>query len=125
MTASVHKFVTTGDTNLRLVNALADSPPKFKGIIAVNTAAYAIFVKLYWFKPTASAPAPTVGTTVPQLTILLPALATSGGGVQFQDSDGSVGGDGQLWVAVTKLAADSDTTAVVAGDGIISLLIDP
>jgi len=122
MTASVYRLVTTGSTNL---NKVRDSVATVKGIIAVNTAAYEIFVKLYWFKPTATASAPVVGTTPPQVTIAIPALGTATGGLQEAWPDGFNGGDGNLWIAVTKLAADSDTTAVVAGDGLISLLVDP
>ena len=122
MTATVFRLVTGATTNLTKVR---DYPTTVKGIIAVNTAAYAIFVKLYWFAPTASAPAPTVGTTPPQVTIEIPALSTTTGGVLQSFTEGFTGGNGNLWIAVTKLAADSDTTATVAGDGLISLLVDP
>lgn len=121
MTARVVRLVTAGSTNLTKVS---DGPSVVKGLAAVNTAAYAIFIKLYWFAPTASAAAPTVGTTAPQVTIELPALGTTTGGVQQSWPDGFVGGNGNLFMAVTKLAADSDTTAVLAGDGLISLLVD-
>lgn len=122
MTATVFRLTTGSSTNLTQVR---NSPSTVKGIIAVNTAAYAIFVKLYWFVPTATASAPTVGTTLPQVTILIPALGTTTGGIQQSFTEGFSGGNGNLWIAVTKLAADSDTTAVVAGDGLISLLVDP
>lgn len=121
MTATVKRIVTAGSTNLQQLNTLADSPPKLKGWIIVNTAAYAIFVKFYWFKPTATAAAPTVGTTAPQITVQIPTVAMDAQSF----TEGMIGGDGQLWIAVTKLAADSDTTAVVAGDGLLSILIDP
>jgi hypothetical protein len=115
-------LVTGGSTNL---NQVRNAPAKVKGIIAVNTAAYAIFVKLYWFKPTASASGPTVGTTAPNVTIAIPALGTTTpSGIAQSFTDGFTG-DGNLFIAVTKLPADSDTTAVVAGDGLISLLVDP
>lgn len=120
MTASIRKLATAGSTNLTLID---DDPTKVVGLIAVNTAAYAIFVKLYWFKPTASAEAPTVGTTVPDVTIEIPALGTTTGGVQETWPEG-FSGAGKLYMAVTKLAADSDATAVVAGDGLISLLYE-
>lgn len=122
MTASVYRLVTANTTNL---NQVRSGPSKVRGIIAVNTAAYAIFVKLYWFQPTASAAAPTVGTTPPSATIELPALGTTTGGVMQNFTEGFIGGSGNLYIAVTKLAADSDTTAVAAGDGLISLLVDP
>lgn len=122
MTATVFRLVTASNTNLTPVR---NSPATVKGIIAVNTANYAIFVKLYWFVPTATAAQPTVGTTAPQVTIEIPALGTTTGGIERSFTEGFSGGNGQLFVAVTKLAADSDTTAVVAGDGLISLLVDP
>lgn len=122
MTASVYRLVTANTTNL---NQVRSTPAKVKGIIAVNTAAYEIFVKLYWFRPTASATGPTVGTTPPHATIAIPALGTTTGGVMQSFTEGFQGGDGNLFIAVTKLAADTDTTAVAAGDGLISLLVDP
>jgi hypothetical protein len=122
MTASVYRLVTAGSTNL---NQVRNGPANVKGIIAVNTAAYEIFVKLYWFRPTASATGPTVGTTPPDVTIALPALGTTTGGVMQSFADGFTGKTGNLFIAVTKLAADTDTTAVLAGDGLISLLVDP
>lgn len=122
MTDQVYKFVTAGSTNLQQVR---NGPATFKGLVAVNVAAYEIFVKLYWFVPTASASGPTVGTTSPHLTIAIPALGTTTGGKEVLPADGIGGNAGNLWVAVTKLAADSDTTAVSSGDGIISLLVNP
>lgn len=121
MTAQVFRLVTAGSTNLTKVK---DSPAVVKGIVAVNTAAYAIFVKLYNWRPTAAAPTPTVGTTAPAVTIEIPALGIASGGVQQSWPDGFSVGDANLFLAVTKLAADSDTTVVVAGDGLISLLYE-
>lgn len=90
------------------------------GITAVNTAAYAIFIKAYWFTPGAgSADAPTVGTTVPNATWQVG--ATSGIDLDFGNARTKSNGD--LWIAVTKLAADSDTTAVASGDGLITFWI--
>ncbi len=119
MTSSVLKLTTAGSTNLTKVGG----PQKLKGLIGVNTAAYEIFVKFYWFIPTASAEAPTVGTTVPDMTIGIPALGTTTGTVNAYFQDG-VMKNGVLYFAVTKLAADTDTTVVVAGDGIISVLYE-
>lgn len=122
MTATVFRLVTAATTNLTKVR---DGPATVKGIIAVNTAAYAIFVKLYWYVPTNAAPTPTVGTTAPHVTIELPALGTTTGGIERSFTEGFSGGNGQLWMAVTKLATEADATVVVAGDGLISLLVDP
>jgi hypothetical protein len=120
MTARVLKLSTAASTNLTLVK---DGPANVKGLIGVNTAAYAIFVKLYWYIPTAAAPAPTVGTTIPDVTIEVGALGTATGGIQESWPDGFTK-SGQLYLAVTKLAADNDATAVVAGDGILTLLYE-
>ena len=120
MSASVpYKFNTTASTNLQVVRA--GQTANVKGIVAVNTAAYEIFVKCYW---TGSTPtAPTVGTTVPALTFAVPALGTTSGGLTVSFPDG-ITMNGQLYVAVTKLAADTDTTATAAGDGIVTILVE-
>ncbi len=123
MTATVFRLVTLSTTNLVQVRT---GPATVKGIIAVNAAAYAIFVKLYWYVPTSAAPTPTVGTTAPNVTIAIPALGTTtASGVMQSFTEGFSGGNGNLWMAVTKLATEADATAVVAGDGLISLLVDP
>lgn len=125
MTASVFRLVTGASTNLTKVRSNA---AKVKGFAFTNTnATYAIFVKLYWYTPTPSAPTPTVGTTVPDVTIGVPAVtATTGGGTITESfPDGFSARQGDLWIAVTKLVADSDTTAVGAGDGLVSLLVEP
>lgn len=120
MTATVFKLNTGASTNL---TKLKDLPANLKGIAAVCTAAYAIFVKFYWYTPTAAAPAPTVGTTVPDMTIEVPALGTTTGGVLQSWPDG-ISKAGLLFMAVTKLATDADTTVVVAGDGLISVIYE-
>lgn len=109
---------------------IKDNNPMFKGVIATNTAAYEIFIKLYWYWPLEDKvnQQPVVGTTVPSITIPVPALGTTTGAQIQYFRDGIQGGSGlggSLWVAVTKLAADTDTTQVVAGDGIITILTDP
>ena len=116
MASVPYKFTTANTTNLQPVRA--GQTANLKGIVAVGTAAYEIFVKLYWTNT-----APTVGTTVPNLTFAVPALGTTTGGLTASFPDG-ITGNGELWVAVTKLAADTDTTVVVAGDGIITLLVE-
>lgn len=116
-----YKFTTVNTTNLQRIKPYQSN---LSGIVCVNTAAYAIFVKLYWFQPTAAAASPTVGTTVPDYTFLVPALGTTTGGLQWDLSQGLPTKAGELWVAVTKLAADTDTTVVVAGDGIITIQVE-
>jgi len=71
-----------------------------------NNAAYTVFLKLY-----NKASAPTVGTDTPTWTIPIPA----GGGFSHYFQHGRPDATGIAY-AITKLQADSDTTAVVAGD---------
>lgn len=75
------------------------------GIACSNTGAAAAFVKLY-----NKASAPTVGTDVPVLTITVPASGT------VQVDWGALGYRFSLGIAlaITNLAADTDTTAVAA-----------
>jgi len=121
MAAGIRKLTTANTTNL---TKLKEGQATLKGIAALNTTAAAIFLKFYWFNPTqAAAAAPTVGTTVPDITIELPALGTTTGNVLQSWPDG-VSKAGELYLAVTNLAADSDNTAVAAGAGIISVFYE-
>lgn len=115
-TATVFKLTTAGTTNLTRLAGCS----KLNGIEVTNTAAYAIFVKIFWDRGLAI---PTVGTTVPDLVITCPAAATSGGNTS-RDWSGGITGNGQLWACVTKLAVVTDTTVTVAGDGIIAFLVE-
>lgn len=120
MTAAVKKLNTANTTNL---TKLKDNPGTLKGIACTNTTAAAIFLKFFWYVPTASAPTPTVGTTVPDITIEVPALGTTTGTVLQSWPDG-LQRAGELWLAVTNLAADNDNTAVAAGAGLISVFFE-
>lgn len=121
MSSSIPFSITTGaSTNLTKIGTPGGQTANLKGWNITNTAAYAIFVKLYWSRDNS---VPTVGTTVPTMTITCPAAATSGGGTTIDLSDG-VTGNGPLWCWITKLAAATDTTATVAGDGIVTLFIE-
>jgi hypothetical protein len=110
-----YHFTTAGTTNLTQITT-GNRSNDYKGCYAANTAAYAIYLKLYWQGNSNSAP--VVGTTVPNATIQIPITGLND---HIRDALTSVG---PLWVAVTKLAADTDTTAVVAGDGVITLLLE-
>lgn len=121
MACSTYAFATAGSTNLQTVKS--GNTANLKGICATNVAAYEVFVKLYWFVPTSSAIAPTVGTTVPNMIIAVPALGTTTGGLNVSWPDG-INDNGQLWVAVTKLGTVADTTAVLANDAFIALLVE-
>jgi hypothetical protein len=119
MLANPLKLATAGTTNLTLLKS--GQNVNLVGVLGVNTAAYEIFVKFYWMSGTLTAIPPVVGTTVPNLTLPIPALGTTTGVANYYWSDGITFG-GPCYFAVTKLAADSDTTVVVAGDGLITIL---
>jgi hypothetical protein len=96
----VNSAATTNATSLKA------SAGNIYEIRLFNVAAYDVFVKFY-----DKASAPTVGTDTPTWTIPLKA------GTGFSDSYGN--GDSfanGIAYAITKLQADSDTTAVAAGD---------
>lgn len=118
MTALVFKLNTLASTNLTKVKDI--STGVLKSFDGVNTTAAAIYLKVYWYTPTAANPAPTVGTTVPDLTIQIPALGTTTGN-ENRDWASGLQKAGQLWIAVTTLPADNDATAVGAGAGLITL----
>jgi len=82
-----------------------------QALYATNTGATAAFVKLY-----NKATAPTVGTDVPEMIIPVPAAVSGVPGVA-QISPGFNGYRFALGlgIAITGAAADSDTTAVAAG----------
>lgn len=97
--SAVNSAATTNATSVKSSAGTAYS------VTASNTGAAAAFVKLY-----NKASAPTVGTDVPVLTIPVPA----GGVVNI--NLGSMGHrfTTGIALAITNLAADSDTTAVAA-----------
>jgi hypothetical protein len=119
-TSTPYKFNTTASTNLQQISGASETA-KIAGLIAQNTAAYDIFIKAYWSR---QGEVPVVGTTIPDLTIGIGAPSTTvTPGQQFNSIANPVGRMGQLWIWVTKNAADTDTTATAAGDGIITLLL--
>jgi hypothetical protein len=115
MAAVPFKFTTTASTNLQPIRATMTA--NLKGFSVANVAT-AIYIKLFWFTPTASATGITVGTTVPNLTIGVAASAN----VTQSFPDG-VTGEGQLWVAVTAAAADSDSANAASG-AVVTLLVE-
>jgi len=120
MQTAIPVRVTTGaTTNLTNLGQAGSMAAVLRGLNVTNTAAYAIFVKFWWG---AQGAVPTVGTTVPDMVVTCPAAATSGGGT-FLSMPAPLVKNGQLWMWVTKLAADSDTTATVAGDGLITVFL--
>ena len=107
----------TGNNLSRLSSAATTNATSVKAsagnlfsIIATNTAAYDVFLKLY-----DKASAPTVGTDTPVATINIKTVST----FQFSKENGLRFANG-IAFAITKLAADSDTTALAAGDLLLS-----
>ena len=101
--ATYSRVVSGASTNATNLKASAG------GIAAIdlfNVAAYTVFLKLY-----NKASAPTVGTDIPVWTIPIQA----GGGFSREFLQGEYFATGIAY-AMTKLQADSDTTALAAGD---------
>jgi len=121
MASVPYKFTLASSNNLQPVRA--GQGGNLKGYSAVVIAAYPVFIKLYWFVPTAAAPTPVVGTTVPNMTIEV-GVPSTGVGHNEQSWPDGVTGNGQLWVAVTKVATDADNTSTTAGDAVITLLVE-
>lgn len=86
--------------------SLKASSGQVYSIDVYNSAAYSVYLKLY-----NKASAPTVGTDTPVMTIPI----ASGGGYSKTWQTGFPFSTGIAY-AITKAQADSDTTAVVAGD---------
>jgi hypothetical protein len=111
MASMKFRQVSLASTNLQSVKgALAN----LKGALIINTNAAARFVKLY-----DATDQPTVGTTVPALTIEVPAS-----GQLFLAWPDGINFGHTMWMATTVNAVDSDSTAVGAGDLITQLFYE-
>lgn len=119
--SSVFKLSSTNSTNLTMIG---NSPNiDCYGWNIVNTNAAARFVKLYWGSPgkwSSSGETPTVGTDIPSITIEVPALGTTTGSTTAY-FPGGLGNNGYMWMATTTTAPDNASTAVGAGDLLISI----
>lgn len=125
MTARAHHFVTLNTNNLQQIPGSAQ---KLIGASLANTTNTAFYVKFWWFDPiVGGAQSPTVGTTVPDFVIQVPPLdAATGapGSVTPSWPAGLLMAMTPLWVACVTGSADSDNTAVAAGQGNINLLLE-
>lgn len=101
--ATVSRVTSAATTNATSLKASAGS---LVNIDLFNNAAYTVFLKFY-----NKASAPTVGTDTPVWTIPIPAGA--GYSREFLQNKPFATG---IAYAITKLQADSDATAVAAGD---------
>lgn len=118
MSYPVFKLTSLATTNLNQVGQNQNTD--LYGWSIVNTNAAARYVKLYWGVPgrfSGGGDVPTVGTDVPTITIECTPAGTSN-----QSFSRGVGNQGTLFLATTTLPADTDATAVGAGDLIISLV---
>ncbi|MCP3709726.1 hypothetical protein M3I54_22545 [Paraburkholderia sp. CNPSo 3274] len=111
MSASVFRQVSAATTNLAQVKPYAGN---LAGYLILNTNAAARYVKLY-----DSTDQPVVGTTVPKLTIQIPASSEAVLSLAIPANFSHT-----MWMATTVNAADSDATVVGAGDLITQLLVE-
>lgn len=111
MSSKKLKRTSTADTNLTTVQGLGGN---LRGVIANNTNAAARFLKFY-----DSADAVVVGTTVPVITVTLAPTALTTifptDGINFKLG---------IVMALTTGIADTDNTAVGAGDVILTVLFE-
>ena len=110
---SVSRLIAANTTNATLVKA---APGTVNGWHLANPAAYAVYLKLY-----DSATTPTAGAGTPKLTIGVPAGAMGTINLGSDPAEAIVFLSG-IGFTITKLAADADTTVVVAGDLVANLL---
>ena len=109
---SVSRLIAANTTNATLVK---DKLGTVNGWHLANPAAYAVYLKLY-----DSATIPTAGAGTPKLTIGIPAADAVGINLGSDPNEAIVFTSG-IGFTITKLAADADTTVVVAGDLIANL----
>lgn len=109
--ATPGRLVSAATTNATSVKASAGT---LHTLVAVNTTATLKYVKFY-----NKASAPTVGTDTPVQTFAVPGN-TAGAGVAVPIPTQGLNFSTGIAFAITGAAADADTTAVGAGDVIIS-----
>jgi hypothetical protein len=107
----IHRRISDASTNAQSVKASAG---QVYVIDATNTNAAPRYLKLYNL-----ATAPTVGTSTPVMTLMIPGN-TAGAGRILSDAHGFAFGTG-IASAITTGAADSDTGAVAANEVIFHL----
>ena len=119
MSANIFKQTSAAGVNLTRVKVVGAN---LLGGLIINTNAAARCVKLYFFLPgTSGQDVPTVGTTVPSLTIQCAASSMTPIAPGLTQG---VSMKGDLWMATTVNPADTDATAVGAADLITQLFIE-
>lgn len=96
-----------GITGTPVATAIKTAPGIVTRVAAYNQAAYAVSIKFY-----DTAAAVTVGTTVPKTTIVVPATTR----IDLSLVNDPLRFDNGIAFTVTKLVADTDTTALAADD---------
>lgn len=109
---NVTRVLAAGTTNATLVRA---KPAAVNGWYLYNSAAYAVFLKLY-----DSATIPTAGAGTPVITIGVPAGAAANVDFGTSPENGVAFANG-IGLTITKLVADNDTTVLVANDIVVNL----
>lgn len=99
------------------VLTLMGSFTEFYGAVGTNAEAY--YIKIYWQGNT-NTPI-VIGTTVPNITIPVPASPTSITGFCLSRA---VILQGPMYYTVTKSAADTDATALSTGGDVITLFVE-
>lgn len=90
-----------------------------QGVCASNAeTSTTIYLKLWWQTP-GNTTLPIIGTTAPSVTIPIP---STGQPLVVWNQPLNMGGP--AWMAVTKLAADTDTTALATGGEVVTLFLD-
>lgn len=108
----IHFTAGTGAPTATLIPTFTE----FYGLTGTSAEAY--FVKIYWQGNTNVIP--VVGTTVPNITIAVPASPTGTIGLVFAVP---VILQGPMYYTVTKNAGDTDATALSTGGDVITLFV--
>lgn len=109
------KFIT-GTGTPALIPVVGGSA--FMGATANNLeTSTTIYLKLWWQHVPATPP--VIVTNPPDATIAIPA-----GGLAPFTFFRALQGGGPLWVAVTKLGADADNTALATGGEVVTLFLE-
>lgn len=112
MARSYHASTTTGTAVGTLVYGASD----FLGVAVTSAETTPFYLKLWWSGNTNVAP--TIGTTIPKITLAVPTA-----GLNFHLSFPLNNGGLLYWWASTN-AADTDSTALVVGGDVVTIIFD-
>lgn len=112
MARSFHASTGTGTVAATLINGASD----LLGVLATSSETTPYYIKFWWSGNTNVAP--TVGTTVPKVTVAVPTT-----GLSYQ-LNFPLNNGGLLYYWASTLPADTDATALVVGGDVISVIFD-